>query len=56
MFNFVHLKQGLKYFFASVRQKTKGYKRYSGSADDICKSIVSDCWNDLRAEAHANDR
>ncbi|RLE45821.1 hypothetical protein DRJ22_03505 [Candidatus Woesearchaeota archaeon] len=44
MFNFVHLKQGLKYFFASVRQKTKGYKRYSGSADDICRSIVDDCW------------
>ncbi len=39
------LHEGAAIFFRSLRAKITGFKKYKGSAEDICGQIVKDCWN-----------
>jgi len=41
----IHVLQGMRYFFSSLKQKLIGPARYKGSADEICGQIVKNCWN-----------
>lgn len=45
MYQLIHITQGIKYFLSSIKQKIKGPKKYKGTAKDICKAIVKNCWN-----------
>ncbi len=42
--NFTPLIQGGRIFLSSIRQRVSP-KKYSGSAEQICRQIVTDCWN-----------
>ncbi|MBI4016315.1 MAG: hypothetical protein HY363_01325 [Candidatus Aenigmarchaeota archaeon] len=39
------LTEALKMFFRSIRYAFFGFHKYNGSAIDICKQIIEDCWN-----------
>ena len=41
----VYIKEGIRFFVRSTKRKLLGPKKYKGSASDICKAIVEDCWN-----------
>lgn len=45
MLTLLHLNEGLKILFRSIRVKTKGIKRYKGNEEQICRQILDDCWN-----------
>ncbi len=45
MYHPIHLAQGVKYFWQSLKQKINGPKKYKGTAQQICKQIVQACWN-----------
>ncbi|MGV9205046.1 MAG: hypothetical protein ACOC44_13625 [Promethearchaeia archaeon] len=40
-----HLKEGWRIFKRKRRVKRKGLKEYEGTALEICRQIVEDCWN-----------
>lgn len=37
--------EGLRIFKDSMRKKVKGRKKYDGNAKDVCRQIISDCYN-----------
>ena len=41
----IHAKEGMRFFSYSLKRRWKGIKRYDGTAQDICTSIIDDCWN-----------
>ncbi len=41
----IHILQGIRYFIASIKQKIKGPTKYKGTAEEICRQIVKNCWN-----------
>lgn len=45
------LAEGARIFSRSLGRKINGWKRHSGDARAICKSIVSDCWNGRHFQA-----
>jgi hypothetical protein len=45
MYNPVHVIQGIRYFFQSIKQEFTGPTKYRGNAEDICRQIVEACWN-----------
>lgn len=36
---------GLRMFSRSLRVRSKGFHKYNGSAKEICRQIIKDCWN-----------
>jgi hypothetical protein len=40
-----YLSNAWNMFFRALRVKFRGFKRYSGNAEEICKNIIDDCWN-----------
>ncbi|NQU97884.1 hypothetical protein HQ533_00290 [Candidatus Woesearchaeota archaeon] len=44
----IFLSEGLRMFRRKLRVGKKGFRRYSGNADEICKQIVDDCYNKER--------
>ncbi|MBD3248493.1 hypothetical protein GF336_00425 [Candidatus Woesearchaeota archaeon] len=45
MINHLHIKEASRIFARSLKVRFKGPKKYQGNAEQICKSIVEDCWN-----------
>lgn len=45
MYNYHHLREGLRMLRRRFFVAQHGIKEYSGSAEQICKQIVRDCWN-----------
>ncbi len=43
--NSVLLTQGLKYFQRSWKRRLFGNKKFSGTAENICRNIIQNCWN-----------
>src|SRR3989338_1030367 len=41
----LHISEGLRIFRHSLKRKLKGHRRYNGSAEEICRQIINDCWN-----------
>ena len=41
----IHIKEGLRIFKRSLRVRINRFKQYEGSADEICRGIINDCWN-----------
>lgn len=37
--------QGLKIFLKILKRRFFGFKRYSGTPEQICRAIIEDCWN-----------
>ena len=40
-----YLTEGIRHFNNSRKLKRHGFKKYTGSATEICHQIISDCWN-----------
>ena len=45
MYHSIHVTQAARYFLTSLGQKIKGPTRYRGSAEEICRQIIKNCWN-----------
>ncbi|MEM4267457.1 MAG: hypothetical protein QXK37_01355 [Candidatus Woesearchaeota archaeon] len=45
MIGYSHLKEGWRIFKRSINVRRHGWKKYPGSATEICQQIVKDCWN-----------
>lgn len=43
--NITHISEAWRIFLRSIRVKKYGVKKYKGTARQICKKIVDDCWN-----------
>ncbi|MDO8741447.1 MAG: hypothetical protein Q7J54_07850 [Candidatus Woesearchaeota archaeon] len=41
----IHLKEGFRIFKKSLKRRFFGVKKYNGSAEQICRQIIKDCWN-----------
>ena len=41
----IHVQEGLRYFYKSLKRKLFGPKKYEGTAAQVCKQIIRDCWN-----------
>lgn len=41
----VQLSEAARIFRRSLKVRSKGFRKYSGNADDICRKIVKDCFN-----------
>ncbi|MBD3318961.1 hypothetical protein GF342_03560 [Candidatus Woesearchaeota archaeon] len=41
----IHAFEGLRMFTHSLRVRLRGFQQYNGTAEDICRAIVKDCWN-----------
>lgn len=37
--------EGLRIFKGSIHKKIKGRKKYEGNAEEVCKQIITDCYN-----------
>ncbi len=44
-FKLIYLGEGYRMLRRSIRVKKQGFKQYKGSAKQICKQIIEDCWN-----------
>jgi len=42
---FIELKEGIRYFLNSKRRKTRGNRKFLGSAKEICEQTIGACWN-----------
>ena len=38
-------KEGFRYIKKSIKRKVLGWKKYKGTANEICEQILEDCWN-----------
>ena len=45
MYNLDHLRLALRVFSRAIYVKKKGFKKYNGNAEEICKQVVKECWN-----------
>ncbi len=45
MIRLTHLVQAFRIFRHSIKRKLKGTYSYSGSAGEICRQIIEQCWN-----------
>jgi len=45
MLSRIHLNEALRIFLSSYKRKINGVRKYKGSALQICRKIISDCWN-----------
>ncbi|MFH1770560.1 MAG: hypothetical protein ABH828_03305 [archaeon] len=43
--NVLLLKEGLRVFKRNLKVRKTGFKEYSGNAENICKQIINDCYN-----------
>ncbi len=41
----VLVSEAMRMFLRSLRVRLEGWKNYSGNAGEICRAIISDCWN-----------
>lgn len=46
MYNYHHLREGMRMLRRRFSVAQHGIKEYSGNAEQICKQIVRDCWNE----------
>jgi hypothetical protein len=44
MITLTHLKEGIRIYLTSLKTKRRGFRQYQGSAEEICKQIVHNCW------------
>lgn len=42
----IEFREALRMFRRARRVRKYGFHRYDGSAEDICRQIIADCWND----------
>ncbi len=48
MLQLIHISEGLRMFKRSLMISAKGYKRYEGSAEQILRQIIDNCWNEKK--------
>ncbi len=41
----ITISEGIRMFRRSLHVRKKGFKRYSGNDEEICKKVIEDCWN-----------
>lgn len=49
------MREGLRIFKRHLRVKRNGYEKFSGNDEDICRDIISKCWNGKYFQVSPND-
>ncbi len=45
MLRWIHIREGIRIYWAASQRKRRGFFQYPGKATEICQAIIKACWN-----------